>query len=106
MSHNGVYKALSGNDDDEVEKNSQPKGQTEHSKGKGKSKESIFELLTTTPSGDCLVSTLGDLYCVHDLKHKLLGSNPDRVTLTLDMCRDRLHRGRNKQRKIFSLTLR
>ena len=50
---------------------------------------------TNTPDGDCLVGTQGQLFSVHDLKHILLLARPDRVVLTLDMCRD-IERGRNK----------
>ena len=78
----------------------------EPKKGKENSEDSFVELFSNTPAGDCLVSTSGDLYCVHDLKHKLLDSNADRVTVTLDMCRSRIKRGRKSKRRMFSVQLR
>ena len=50
---------------------------------------------TKTPDGDCLVGTGGQLFSVHDLKHILLGTKPDKVVLTLDMCRNIDNRGSN-----------
>ena len=57
---------------------------------------------TNTPDGDCLVGTGGHLFSVHDLKHTLLDTKPDRVVLTLDMCRNIDKRGPNK----YSIKLR
>ena len=65
-------------------------------KGKGKSDKMQT---TDTPVGDCLVGTSGKLFPVSDLKHILLKSNPEKVIISLDMCRNRTRKKRNKKEK-------
>ena len=46
---------------------------------------------TKTPDvGECMVGTTGELYSVHDLKKKLLDQAPNKITITLDCCRQEL----------------
>ena len=54
---------------------------------------------TDTPVGDCLVGTSGKLFPVSDLKHILLKSNPEKVIISLDMCRNRTRKKRKKKEK-------
>ena len=43
---------------------------------------------TETPAGDCMIGSQGDLYAVHDLTYELMENKPEKVTVTLDCCRN------------------
>jgi len=57
---------------------------------------------TQTPVGECLVGTAEKLYAVHDLKRKLLECGSNKITITLDCCRDPL-RGTKRRRQSVKL---
>jgi hypothetical protein len=41
------------------------------------------------PTGGCMIGSTGQLYSVHDLKLELLKCKPEKLTLTLDCCRNK-----------------
>ena len=49
--------------------------------------EKTFVVLN--PTGGCMIGSTGHLYSVHDLKLELLKCKPEKLTLTLDCCRNK-----------------